>query len=428
MSTTSNPTSMEEDSTTTQQSVPKINMAEMMESICTTVTSKLESLMEKKLEEALARSVRKTKELSNRPNAESAGESGEFTESRNGNELPETPKSTHSGEDSPVRRAASQVDKISLLAPSETGSARFRKAFANDEDDEDQSVDGTASITSSVHANPPVVDEEQDYWDKAVKPVKAPASHGPEVSSHIASAVKTFWTEKYGEAVIQGIIDEAKVPENCSFLRVKKCNHPIFTNCASNVRTNDVSYQNVQYAHVAMTSLLIKATGDLRKLKSKFPTAVAPISDLMKDCLVLAGDVNQSMNQLRRAQFKPCIPTRLKAICEDPNESAEWLFGDNLEESLKVIKSANALKDEFAKKNESGKYKKQAKKRNEPYDKTYKEHREARESKSSENYKSSQKPQGGNQGNRKKKYHHTDQSKSFTKKKDKDRKNKPKSR
>ena len=143
-----------------------------MESICTSVTSKLESLMEKKLEEALARSVQKTKEISNCPNAESSGELGEFRESRIGNELPETPMATHNGDDSTRRRTSPQVDTISIPAQSETGSAKFIKAFADDEDNDEQSVDGTALLTSSVHANPPVVDEEQGIGIRQYSPSK----------------------------------------------------------------------------------------------------------------------------------------------------------------------------------------------------------------------------------------------------------------
>ena len=92
----------------------------------------------------------------------------------------------------PGRTEAPQVNTISLHAQFVTGSARFRKAFADDEDGEDQSINGTALITSLVNAHPPVADKEQDY--RHSEALQSPL--------HIASAVKTFWTEKYGELMI----------------------------------------------------------------------------------------------------------------------------------------------------------------------------------------------------------------------------------
>ena len=62
-------------------------MAEIMEcNMCKRYVKVRELLIKKKIEEAC--SVQKNKELSSRPNANSAGESGDFTESCNGNELP----------------------------------------------------------------------------------------------------------------------------------------------------------------------------------------------------------------------------------------------------------------------------------------------------------------------------------------------------
>ena len=113
--------------------------------------------------------------------------------------------------------------------------------------------------------------------------------------------------------------------------------------------------------HCTQVALLVKATGELRKMKH-IP-GIKPISDILKECILLAGETKQRMNSIPRAQFKPSIPYELKDLCTSTDEKAEWLFGDNLQESLKVIKSKNALREEFAKKSSTkggGKRKHQA--------------------------------------------------------------------
>ena len=146
--------------------------------------------------------------------------------------------------------------------------------------------------------------------------------------------------------------------------------------------------------HCTQVALLVKATGELRKMKH-IP-GIKPISDILKECILLAGETKQRMNSIPRAQFKPSIPYELKDLCTSTDEKAEWLFGDNLQESLKAIKSENALREEFAKKSSSkggGKRKHQARQSSssEPYEKRHRDHRDERGDKDSDksgNYKS----------------------------------------
>ena len=376
-----------------------IDMTEVMDSIMENVTSKIETILEKdvtsKLEimfekriaEALTRSVGKPMGPATEQNANSMADSRRETsqQSHNGNELPETQQSptSHNGVSTPGRSLLG--DALSIHAGSETASAHFRKAF-EDSDEEDQSDSVSQAPTDQPNDPAGSVDPEQAYWEELTKLFQSKEEFGPEVSSHIACAAKIFWTSSLSDQDIQDRISNAKPPSNCRFLKVKQCNKPIFVHAAPNVRTNDCLYQDTQQAHCALTSLILKATGEIRQLKTKDKSLAGPIatiSETLKDCLLMAGEINQRMNKLRRVQFKPSIPSHLKDLANNPDESAEWLFGDNLEESLKTIKSQNALKEEFAKKDNKGKGKAKQKNKSAPYDRNYRDHREERDAKAS---------------------------------------------
>ena len=272
----------------------------------------------------------------------------------------------------------------------------FRKAFASEADDQSETDEVQPTPQDEV-----VVDSEQAYWEDGTRQFRTPDEFDPEVSSYLSGAAKTYWTESLGEAQIQEIISSHKIPGNCRFLKVKQVNKPIFVHGASNIRTTDTKFQDAQQVHCTQVALLVQATDAVRKLKHL--PGIKPISDTLRECILLAGETNQRLNCIRRSQFKPSIPHDLKDLCTSTDEKAEWLFGDNLQESLKAIKSENALKEEFAKKSaaKGGGKRKQARQSSgsEPFEKRHRDHRDERGDKDSDksgNYKSFQKSREGN--------------------------------
>ena len=140
-----------------------------------------------------------------------------------------------------------------------------------------------------------------------------------------------------------------------------------------------------------------------------------PISDSLAEGMTLAGETNQRLNQLRRDYYKPSIPPHLKSLCDKAKETESELFGDNLEEKLKVIKGENSLREEFKKKPATSTFKSpNPKKENRysPYEKKDKPW-------ISSNYKASQKSRGGQSGQSSNPNHQNQQKKSDNPKKKK---------
>ncbi len=283
-------------------------------------------------------------------------------------------------------------DDVSLH-PSETASKCFNNYFKPHSRDDQRSL-GSRSLPSQHSASvggkeEGTTDVEQLYWDSIISEYTDEREFGAEVSSHLACATKQFWTKSLDETKLKKVMTKGKTPDNCRFIAVKPCNKVIFSNSSPMIRNNDMSLQDIQECHGAMSTLLIQALGELRKLLKQ--ADVSTVADTLKDCLLLAGETNQRLNQHRRNLFKPLIVKHLKTICESPKEDAKELFGDNINERLTEIEKENALKEKFAPspKKEVGKSLKTFKKpeaRYEPY--------HNKEIKSS-NFKASHKTQGG---------------------------------
>ena len=111
----------------------------------------------------------------------------------------------------------------------------------------------------------------------------------------------------------------------------------VFTTAASKILTLDTKFQDAQKTHVTMTGLLVNATNELRQIMNDLEdrnVGVEPLWDvgnLLQDCMKLAAESNQLINQIRRMTFKPTTPLHLKSIADKALETEEELFGDNLE-------------------------------------------------------------------------------------------------
>lgn len=217
----------------------------------------------------------------------------------------------------------------------------------------------------SIHASPAeklaecvendgeTLDKNQSYWSSQVATYELPDSTwGPEVAASLAGASRVFWQQQLPEDRFKQIMSLGKVPQNCPYLKVLRVNPEIFTTTSPSIRTGDVSLQQIQEVHVALTSCLVQALSSMESLKDSETGR-----DKVTDALVLSGKMNMLLNQHRRDAFKPTIPPEKKGIIELPlfePADTDFLFGDNLDETLAEIKKKNNLKKEFSKKTNEG--------------------------------------------------------------------------
>ena len=64
----------------------------------------------------------------------------------------------------------------------------------------------------------------------------------------------------------------------------------------------------------------------------------------LKDSLSLAGKTSQSLSKLRRQLIKPSLPSTFVKLADNDDDSAKFLFGDNISESLESLSKEHKIK------------------------------------------------------------------------------------
>ena len=341
-----------------QQQQPHIDMTGVVETMIESITNRLDVLVEQKIAIALAsRSADYSAGNKHSHNAKLAEKRSPPEQQQQEPHNDNVSGDTQSDDDSSGTGSTRNGDALSLLAGSEksiTGSANFR-SFLNPKRAKEDAQPRCSDYNRAHNVDTNVHDKEQSYWQDSQAQYDVAVKLGAEVSSPLAGAMKTFWTKSIGEKSVTEFIAKCTVPGNCSFLKVKSCNHPIFTTAASNIRTLDTKFQDAQKTHVSMTGLLVNATHELRQIMNVLEDkkvdieSLKDVGNMLQDCMKLAGESNQRINHIRRMTYKPTIPTHLKSLADKALETEEELFGDNLEEKLKTIKAENTLKAELSK-------------------------------------------------------------------------------
>ena len=192
------------------------------------------------------------------------------------------------------------------------------------------------------------MEESQEFWHLAATQGYEDRSKasGQEVSSSLASAARVFWQKPIVPEVLRDKMDKAALPANCSFLVPKRTNSEIWTNLPSYVRSNDVKLQEIQKTHAAAATMILRAASDVTeasKQKSDPTPLIVNVMTSLKEAMSLAGKTSQLLNQLRRDQIKPNLPSNFKKLAVEVDEASEMLFGESVCDRLEAMKRENKL-------------------------------------------------------------------------------------
>ena len=175
---------------------------------------------------------------------------------------------------------------------------------------------------------------------------------GPEVSSLVASTTKVYWQKGLKEEGLKQVHSKSKIPGNCTFLSVKEVNKKIFAKGAPFTRTRDIKMQEIQRELGYSTGNVVRAMAQLsdhmeevEKSQSDSTSlqTIREVLELLQNATKLSGKTNQLIMTQRREAFKQHIPKDLQKICDDPDENASKLYGDDLEDKLQKIQAENKI-------------------------------------------------------------------------------------
>jgi hypothetical protein len=140
-----------------------------------------------------------------------------------------------------------------------------------------------------------------------------------------------------------------KPPENCKLLGVPKVNNEIWGNLPNHVKLRDaklqVSQQFISRALVAKSRMMDM----MLEVQSVIPKeSFQQMLQVTMDASLSLGHVMRDMNIARRLNIKPSLQPQYAELCSARVPVDEKLFGENLDQSLKLVKStANLIKPQM---------------------------------------------------------------------------------
>jgi hypothetical protein len=138
--------------------------------------------------------------------------------------------------------------------------------------------------------------------------------------------------------------DSYKVPENCKVIGTPKVNPEIWSSLPNLVKQADARQQFIQQhlsrAIVAQSRLAEQVV----ELSSSIPKKNSEaILKTVMDTASILGVAMREFNAKRKTNIRPSIQNEYTGICSSKSEVTEYLFGDNLEQSLKAVKSTSKI-------------------------------------------------------------------------------------
>ena len=119
-------------------------------------------------------------------------------------------------------------------------------------------------------------------------------------------------------------------------------NHELWGKRRPPVKTQDLRLTNVKQTIVKATVALSEATEHITKVKGNIEGKQKIISSLT-DSLALLDHATYDLSLGRRAILRPSINKELRALCNQQIPVTNFLFGDDVQTSLKTIKECNKI-------------------------------------------------------------------------------------
>ncbi len=128
-------------------------------------------------------------------------------------------------------------------------------------------------------------------------------------------------------------------------------NPEIWSNLPTKAKVNDLGLQNLQqftsYGLIALANIgdVITKNGD-----GMSKDVARSIIEITRNAANVMGNGYQTITQKRRQEVKPYLNAEFSGICSSSTEVTEFLFGDDLKETLKSSRAAaSVVRQSFAK-------------------------------------------------------------------------------
>lgn len=215
------------------------------------------------------------------------------------------------------------------------------------------SVEGASDINIAFdnmlkNLNEPAGDNDTVMYDaelaEALADVEKCQDFGPEVTSFISEAYKKTVERPISKETMERMKNDHKIPSNCKFFQVPKLNPEIWQNLTTKGRLSDLKIQQIQNTLSLNLTFLVEITQEITRNAAKIPRDISTkLLKLALDSANVAGTQMQELNKKRRLEVKPFLSQEYQGICTAKLAPSEYLFGENLAETLKSTKATASV-------------------------------------------------------------------------------------
>ena len=132
-------------------------------------------------------------------------------------------------------------------------------------------------------------------------------------------------------------------PANVECMTAPRINEVIWGKLPQTIRDRDRVWQVHQSTLLAATTAMAKVAGIMGTQDKEIPW-VKEVMTGVADALAITTSLNKNWTKTRRNYLKSSLPDDFKRLAsDDVPASTKWLFGDDLEGSIKVVEGQNRL-------------------------------------------------------------------------------------
>ena len=235
----------------------------------------------------------------------------------------------------------SKTDKSKKDSETPPGPSRKKQKKASSSDD-DASDDSEREVTAMLEVEEQDGDSSEQLLQEIEEEYISEDKTGPDVNVHLANHVNKRFACKLKDTKLKEKLELYFRPGNCDELKVPLVNHELWGKLRPQVKTQDLRLANVQQTIVKATVALTEATDQITKVKGNFEGKQKVITSLT-DSLALLGHATYELSLRRRDIMRPSINKELRALCSSQIPVTDFLFGDDVQGSLKTIKECNKI-------------------------------------------------------------------------------------
>ncbi|CAG7819067.1 unnamed protein product [Allacma fusca] len=243
-----------------------------------------------------------------------------------------------------------QTDAIQALAH------MFKQTYRDDDLDEVVSEDGQvglddesdlaedilADLRDDVDVDPEGV--VPDFMTKCLNETQGEHEYGKSLTEKVSESFGRIPSQTVSESVLDRLKKDYRVPGNCKLLSVPKVNTLMWAKLDKIPRATDVKLQHLQLSVTRGLVANSRIAESLYNNASKIPRPF--FNELMRltmDSSTAMGMAFRDINARRKAAIKSSIKDDVAGICDAKTVPGEWLFGDNVEQDVRVVKAVGKI-------------------------------------------------------------------------------------